>query len=56
MSTFIIRAVALAAMTLPVAACYTRVERVVEPAPSAVMVAPTQPTVVPPGSVVVKPY
>ncbi len=56
MSTLLVRAVALAAITLPVAACYSRVERVSEPAPSAVMVAPTQPTVVPPGAVVVKPY
>ncbi len=56
MKTLAIRALVLAAMTLPVAGCYTRVERVVEPAPSAVMVAPSQPTVVPPGSVIVKPY
>ena len=56
MSTFVIRAVTLAAMTLSLTACYTRVERVAEPAPSAVMVTPTQPTVVPPGAVVVKPY
>ncbi len=57
MNVFLIRAVILAATTLSVAACYSRVDTVpVATQPSAVLVSPTQPTVVPPGSVVVKPY
>lgn len=57
MTVFLIRAVVLAAMILPVAACYSRVDTVpVATQPTAILVAPTQPTIVPAGSVVVKPY
>ena len=57
MNKFVVRAAALAAITLPVAACYSRVDTVpVATTPSAVLVPSTQPTIVSPGSVVVKPY
>ncbi len=61
MNMFLIRAAALAALTLPVAACYSRVDNAPAPTPiavvpSAVLVSPTTPTLVPSGSVIVKPY
>lgn len=57
MNKLFIKAATLVAMTLSVAACYSRVDTIpVASMPSAVVVPPTQTTVVSPGGVVVKPY
>lgn len=57
MRNFSVRFVVLTACILPVAGCYTRVESPPStPLPNAVVISPALPTVITPGTTVVKPY